>query len=97
MDCMAPGLPVLQYLPKFAHTHAYWIDAASLVVQTEKNLPAMQETWFQSLGQGDSLEKGMATHSGILASRKNSMDRRAWWGHKETDTTAKLRLLIFLC
>ena len=40
---------------------------ASLVAQTAKNLPAMQETWVQSLGQEDSLEKGMATHSSILA------------------------------
>ena len=34
-----------------------------------KNLPAMQETWVQSLGQEDSLEKGMATHSSILSWR----------------------------
>ena len=34
-----------------------------------KNLPAMQETWVQSLGQEDSLEKGMATHSSILGWR----------------------------
>ena len=33
-----------------------------------KNLPAMQETWVRSLGQEDHLEKGMATHSSILAS-----------------------------
>ena len=33
------------------------------------NLPAMQETWVQSLGQEDPLEKGMATHSSILAWR----------------------------
>ena len=32
-----------------------------------KNLPAMQETWVQSLGQEDPLEKEMATHSSILA------------------------------
>ena len=32
-----------------------------------KNLPAMQETQIQSLGQEDPLEKGMATHSSILA------------------------------
>ena len=32
-----------------------------------KNLPAMKETWIQSMGQKDPLEKGMATHSGILA------------------------------
>ena len=33
------------------------------------NLPAMQETWVQSLGKEDPLEKGMATHSSILAWR----------------------------
>ena len=42
---------------------------ASLMAQTVKNLPAMQETWVQSLGQEDPLEKGMATHSSILAWR----------------------------
>ena len=40
---------------------------ASLVAQTVKNLPAVQETRVQSLGQEDPLEKGMATHSSILA------------------------------
>jgi len=40
---------------------------ASPVVQIVENLPAMQETWVQSLGQEDSLEKEMATHSSILA------------------------------
>ena len=40
---------------------------ASLVTQMVKNLPAVQETWVQSLGQEDPLEKGMATHSSILA------------------------------
>ena len=40
---------------------------ASLVAQTVKNLPAMQETWVQSPGEEDPLEKGMATHSSILA------------------------------
>ena len=38
-----------------------------LVIQTVKNLPAMWETWVRSLGQEDLLEKGMATHSSILA------------------------------
>ena len=42
---------------------------ASLVAQTVKNLPAMQETQVQSLGQEDYQEKGMATHSSILAWR----------------------------
>ena len=42
---------------------------ASLVAQLVKNLPAMQETWVPSLDWEDPLEKGMATHSGILAWR----------------------------
>ena len=41
--------------------------ADSLVAQLFKNLPAMRETWVQSLGWEDLLEKGMATHSSILA------------------------------
>ena len=43
------------------------ILGASLVAQTVKNLPAIQETWVQSLGQEDPLEKGMTTDSSILA------------------------------
>ena len=42
---------------------------ASLVVQMVKDLPAKQETLVQSLDQEDPLEKGMATHSSILAWR----------------------------
>ena len=42
---------------------------ASLVAQMVKNLPAMQETGVQSLDREDPLEKGMATHSSILAWR----------------------------
>ena len=42
---------------------------ASLVVQKLKRLPAMQETWVQSLSQEDPLEKEMATYSSILAWR----------------------------
>ena len=42
---------------------------ASFVAQLVKNLPAMQETWVQSLGWEDPLEKGKATHSSILAWR----------------------------
>ena len=37
-----------------------------LIAQMVKNLPAMQETWVQSLGWEDPLEEGMATHSSIL-------------------------------
>ena len=42
---------------------------ASLVAQLVKNPPAMQETWVRSLGWEDPMEKGMATHSAILAWR----------------------------
>ena len=40
---------------------------ASLLAQSVKNLPAMQETWVRFQGQGDPLEKEMATHFSILA------------------------------
>ena len=46
------------------HIH---LEGASLMTQMIKNLPIMQETWVLSLGQEDRLEKGMATHSSILA------------------------------
>ena len=42
-------------------------DVSSLVAQVVKNLPAMQETWVQSLSWKDPLEKEMATYSSILA------------------------------
>ena len=42
-------------------------SGTSLVAQTVKNPPAMQDTWVRSLGWEDPLEKGMATHSSILA------------------------------
>ena len=48
------------------------------MAQKVKNLPAMQETWVQSLGGKDPLEKEMATHSSILA-WKIPVDRRDWW------------------
>ena len=45
----------------------YFLLWASLVVQTVKNLPAVWKTRVQSLGREDPLQKGMATHSSILA------------------------------
>ena len=44
----------------------YWQIWASLIVQSVNNLPAVQETWVQSLGWEDPLEKGEATPSSIL-------------------------------
>ena len=58
-----------------------------------KNLPAMQETWVQSLGQEDPLEKGMATHSTILAWRipwTEEPGRPQSMGSQESDTTQGL-------
>ena len=55
-----------------------------------KNPPAMQETWVQSLGWEDPLEKGMATHSSILAGEfhgQRSLVSYSPWGSKESDTT----------
>ena len=53
-----------------------------LVAQLVKNLPVVQETWVQSLGWEDPLEKEMTTHPSILGILdiflKNSMDRGAW-------------------
>ena len=63
----------------------YW---ASLVAQLVKNPPAMRETWVQSLGWEEPLEKGKAAHSSILA-------WRIPWGHKELDTTKRLSLSLF--
>ena len=42
---------------------------ASLVAQLVKNMPAMRETWIQSLGWEDTLKKGKVTYSNILAWR----------------------------
>ena len=67
------------------HFICHW---ASLVAQTGKNLPAMPETWVQSLGQEDPLEEVMATHSSILAWRitwtEESGRLHTPWGHKES-------------
>ena len=72
-------------------------EGASLVAQMVKNMPLMQETWVQSLGWEDPLEKGMATHSSTLSVLENSMDKRSLvgpgpWDHKELDTTEQLTL-----
>ena len=60
------------------------------MAQAVKNLPVMQETQVSSLGQEDPLEKGMATHSSVLAREIQwTEEPSAWgpWGRKELDTT----------
>ena len=55
---------------------------SSLIAQSGKSLPPMQETWVQSLGREDPLEKEMATHSSILAWRLPWTEEpgRSLWG-----------------
>ena len=60
------------------------------MAQMVKNLPATQETWVCSLGWEDPLEKGMATHSSILAWKlreQRSLTGDSSSGHKELDMT----------
>ena len=58
------------------------------MAQTVKNPPAMQETWVQSLGWEDPLEKETATHSSILAWRiPRSLAGYSPWGRKDLDKT----------
>ena len=66
-----------------------------------KNWSAMWETWVRSLGQEDPLEKGMATHSSILAwrlSRTEEPDGLQSMGSQRIRMTEELTLLLtFVC
>ena len=57
------------------------------MAQPVKNLPAAQETWIQPLGQEEPLEKGMATHSSILAWETPWTEEPGGLGLLELDTT----------
>ena len=66
----------------------------SLIAQSVKNLPAMQETWVRFLGWEDTLEKEMATHSSILAWRIPWTEEPGGlqsMGSQESDTTERLK------
>ena len=87
------------------HEHFYRppvSDRTSLVAQTVKNLPAMQETWVRSLGREDPLEKGMANHSRILAWRipwtekPGGLHSTGSQESQELDTTEQLILLLLI-
>ena len=67
-------------------------SSASLVAQLVRNAPAMRETWVQSLGWEDRLEKGKATHSSILAWR--ILWTVSPWGRKESYMTEQLSLSL---
>ena len=66
------------------------------MAQMIKCLPTMQETWVRSLGQEDALDKGMATHSIILAWRipwtEEPGGLQPPWGCKESDTAERLHM-----
>ena len=67
------------------------------MAQTVKNLPAVQETWVQSLGQENALEEEMATHSRILDEKsygQRSLADYSLWGCKELDITERLTLSL---
>ena len=65
----------------------------NMVAQRVTHLPTMQETWIQSLGQEDLLEKEMATHSNILAWR--IPQRESWWAAFHGVTKSQTRLSDF--
>ena len=79
-------MPFSSRLQPFQASESFQISQffASDVAQLLKNLPAKRETWVQSLGWEDPLEKGKASHSNILP----------WspWGRKELDMTEQLSL-----
>ena len=93
-----------KHLPKFHFSKTSFVllhiklpsilNWASLVSQTVKSLPIVQETWVQSLGWEDPLEKEMANHSSILAWKIPWMEEAGRllhpWGHKESDMTELL-------
>ena len=71
MDCftfICKSFIVMEMDKNIAEVYLY-LFTISLVAQLVKNPPAVLETWVQSLGWGDPLEKGKATHSSILAWR----------------------------
>ena len=71
----------------------FYVTLRIILAQMAKNLPAMQETWVQSLGQEDPLGKEMATLSRTLAWRipgSGDPDGLRSMGHKESDTTEQL-------
>ena len=71
----------------------------SLIAQMVKNLPAMWETQVRCLVWEDPLEKGMATHSSVLAWRipwTEEPSRLSPWDSKESDSTEQLSLSLFM-
>ena len=64
-----PPEALVYFLSCILNQETYSTSTQHTVAQLVKNLPAMQETWVQSLGLEDPLENGKAIHSSILAWR----------------------------
>ena len=77
-----------------------WYFWDSLVAQSVKNLPEVQETWVWPLGWEDLMKKEMATHSNILAWRipwtEEPGGLYSLWGHKELDITERLIIMWYV-
>ena len=84
------SIPGLGRSPREGKGYPHQYSWAFLVAQLVKNPPAMQETWVQSLGWEDTLEKGKATHSVFWP--REFHGPYSPWGCKESDTTEWLSL-----
>ena len=93
--CPAEGKQLFVGSPDMKKSFLYFLPISChfLVAQTVQNLPAMWETRIQSLGQEDPLEKGMATHSSILAWRIPWTDH----GIAKSRTRLTTDTFTFLC
>ena len=83
-------LSLLRAAPPGVGTYASYIFSDFPGSSVVRHLPAVQETQVPSVGQEDPLEKGMATHSSILAWRiheQRSLEGCSPWGRTESDTT----------
>ena len=67
----------------------------SLVAQTVKRLPTIQESRVQFLGREDPLEREMATHSSTLPGKSQDLGRLQFMGPQRVDTTERLRSASF--
>ena len=106
LDAMILVFWMLNFKPAFSFSfvqpgisHDVLYIWASLIVQSVRNLPAVQETWVQLLGWEDPLEKEMATHFSILAWKSHghrSLVGCSPRGHKESGTTEWLTFMIYI-
>ena len=91
--CVSLWLGIYKFKKISVYYHCFW---ASQVAQTVKNMPAIQETWDRSLCWQDPLEKGIATHSIILAWRipwteePGELQSYSPWSHMELNTAGQL-------